>query len=74
MVRYMLPIAEELHWTTSLAKKCEYIFLENEYIEWLKKMRSLKMADEREAETETETEVGEKVIPGGIKKTWERGP
>ena len=32
-------------------------------------MRSLKMADERETETETETEVGEKVIPGGIKKT-----
>ena len=32
------------------------------------------MADERETETETETEVGEKVIPGGIKKTWERGP
>ena len=36
-----------------------------------KKMRSLKMTDERETETETETEteVGEKVIPGGIKKT-----
>ena len=32
-------------------------------------MRSLKMADERETETEAETEVGEKVIPGGIKKT-----